>query len=129
MRTGMRKLPRSSVKPANTVPVASCTARTATPGRTPEVESLTVPEMVASWANTAAGSARQDNRIKMNGRTSPRPIADLLPQAFVTDKRMSTVTDCPGSDDDPLCSFVCRVFASRDCVRYLQIQRESRERI
>src|SRR4026209_1337390 len=82
----MRKLPRSSVKPSNTVPVASCTARTATPGRTPAVESFTVPEIVASWATTTPGNARQDSTIKMNGPTSPRLIDDLLPQAPVTDK-------------------------------------------
>src|SRR6266850_5085145 len=81
MRTGIRKAPRSSVKASNCVPVASWTARTATPGRTAAVESLTVPVMVASWANPVAGSARQDSTNSTNGRTSPRPIGDLLPQA------------------------------------------------
>src|SRR5258705_1948075 len=80
MRTGIRKAPRSSVKASNCVPVASWTARTATPGRTAAVESLTEPMMVASWANPVAGSARQDSTNSTNGRTGPRPIGDLLPQ-------------------------------------------------
>src|SRR5258705_8649129 len=104
MRTGTRKLPRSSVNASNCVPVASCTARTETPGRTPAVESLTVPAMVASCAEVNAGNARQDIAIRIKGRTYRRPIGVLLPQAFVLVKRIKTAARYPEADDDyPWC--------------------------
>ena len=58
MRTGIRYDPRASVVASKVLPVASCRARTVTPGSTPPVESVTVPVSEASCADAAAGSAR-----------------------------------------------------------------------
>src|SRR5215470_16919457 len=58
VRTGRRNAPRSSVTATNVLPVASCRAVMVTPGSTPPVESVTVPLIVASCAESSAGIAR-----------------------------------------------------------------------
>ena len=53
----MRNPPRSSVTARKLLPVAVWTAVTVTPGSTPPVLSVTVPESTASWASAICGSA------------------------------------------------------------------------
>src|SRR5262245_20432108 len=73
-------MPRSSVTPVNVFPVASLTAVTVTPGRTPPVASVIVPVSVASCASAIAGHVKNmpsiRNRLTKLIRLLPEPTVD-----------------------------------------------------
>src|SRR5258705_11486450 len=58
VRTARRYAPRLSVTVSNAFPVASCRARTVTPGRTPPDASVIVPLTAASCACAVIGRGR-----------------------------------------------------------------------
>jgi hypothetical protein len=81
VRTGSRNAPRPSVTATNVLPVASWRAVMLTPGSTPPVESVIVPLIVASCADSNAGSARSaviDMRIVNNRGRDVFVIGPLL---------------------------------------------------
>src|SRR5258705_7779976 len=69
VRTARRYAPRLSVTVSNAFPVASCTARTVTPGRTPPDASVIVPLTAASCACAIIGRVRiAEARINRTSR-------------------------------------------------------------
>src|SRR5678816_1815479 len=107
MRTGRRKLPRSSVVATKVLPDSTLVAVTVTPGRTAPVESVTVPVMTESCAYPGAGSATMIPSTSSDPRTlhvlmviAP-PAMGFRYDMFTADREMGADTKWADSTPTP----------------------------